>query len=63
MKTVTTKKLSNDVKEFVIRVVGEVLNDPDFGMNLTEETKRKLRQASNFDGKTISLNEIEKKYL
>ena len=63
MKTTVTKKLSNELKEFVTRIVSEVINDPDFGMELTEEAKSKLGEAQSYKGKNMSSAEVKEKYL
>lgn len=56
------KKLNKEVKEFIVQTINEVLNDPDFGLELTERAKKRLRQASLFKQKTVPFSEIKKKY-
>ena len=63
MATLTIpKELTKEVKTFIIQTVNEVLNDPDFGLELSEEAKKRLHQASISKRKTISFSEIRKKY-
>lgn len=61
--SVPVKKLSSEVKTFIIRAVYEVLNDPDFGLELSEWTKKRLRKARVSKRKGISFSEIKNKYL
>ena len=56
------KKLTKEVKTFIIQTVKEVLNDPDFGLELSEKAKKRLHQALISKRKTISFSEIRKKY-
>ena len=54
MRSVVAKKLNNEPKEFVTQIIGEVINDPDSGLNLSEEVKKHLREAEICRGKNIS---------
>jgi len=56
------KRLTKEVKTFIIQTVNEVLNDPDFGLELSEKAKKRLHQALISKRKTISFSEIRKKY-
>ena len=47
---------------FIVESIYEVLNDPDRGLDLTEETKRRLRAAKNKKLKTVPLSEVKRKY-
>ena len=58
-----SKKPSIDVRAFVMRAVSEVLSDPDFGLELRTQAKKRLREANLYNGKTISFSEIKRKYL
>ncbi len=58
----TLKKLPGAVKGLIVQTIMEVLNDPDFGLELTEEAKRRLRVASRPNQKTTPLSVIKKKY-
>ncbi len=63
MATVTIpKELTKEVKTFIVQVVNEVLNDPDFGLKLSEKTKKRLHRALTLKQKTISFSEIRRKY-
>ena len=59
------KKVHQEVKTLITRVVQEVLYDPDFGLELSEEAKRRLRKAKMRlpRQKTMPFSEIKKKYL
>ena len=56
------KRLTKAIKTFIIQTVKEVLNDPDFGLELSEKAKKRLHQALISKRKTISFSEIRKKY-
>ena len=63
MATITIpRKLNKEVKTFIIQAIYEILNDPDFGLELSEKAKKRLRQSLISKQKTISLPEIKKKY-
>jgi len=63
MATITIpKKLNKEVKTFIVQAVHEVLNDPDFGLELTAQAKKKLRQVSASGQKTVLFSEIKKKH-
>lgn len=63
MATVTIpKKLNKEVRVFIIQTVNEVLNNPDFGLELTKKAKKRLYQASISKQKTIPFSEIKKKH-
>lgn len=63
MNTITiAKELNKEVKTFIVQIVNEILNDPDFGLELSEKAKKRLRQANVSKQKTIPFSEIKKKY-
>ena len=63
MTTKATKRtLSAQEKAFIVGAVQEVLEDPDFGLELTEEAKKRLEKERTSKQKTISLTEIKGKY-
>lgn len=63
MATVTVyKKLTPQIKSFIVRAIQEVLNDPDFGLELSKKAKKRLRQAAVSKQKTIPFSEIKKSY-
>ena len=63
MATITIpKKLNKEVKSFIVQAIYEVLNDPDFGLELNEKAKKRLRRALISKQKTISFSEVKKRY-
>ena len=58
----TLKKLPGEIKSLIAQTVIDVLNDPDFGLELTEKTKKRLRDASLPNKKMIPLSVIKRKY-
>ena len=59
----TTKKraLPIELKAYIAESIREILEDPDFGLELTERAKRRLR-ASSKSSKRAPLSAIMKKY-
>ena len=51
----------SDLKAFIATSIKEVLDDPDFGLELTEATKRRLRSAKNKKQKWVSHAELKKR--
>ena len=60
MPSIISQRLTKEIKAFIIQTVYQVLNDPDFGLELTEKAKKRLHRA--FKQKTISFSEIKKKH-
>ena len=58
----STKKTKSELKALIVQAVYEVLQDPDFGLELTEKVKKRLRAARASEERTIPLLEIKKKY-
>lgn len=56
------RELTPKLKTFVTQTVSEILNDPDFGLELTEYAKKRLRKARLKTTKTIPLEEIKKEF-
>ena len=56
-------KLNSLVRKQVISILRELLDDPDFGLELTEYTKEKLRHSISSKRKGISLEKLKRKYL
>lgn len=50
-----------ELRAFITHSIREILDDPDFGLELTETTKRRLRAAKNKKQKWISHAEIKKR--
>ncbi len=57
------KLIRPELKAFIADSVREILDDPDYGLQLTEHVKKKLCMAERADGKGTSLARIRKKYL
>ncbi|MEK7190427.1 MAG: hypothetical protein AAB661_01535 [Patescibacteria group bacterium] len=62
MNTLAVEKMNNQIKAFVSSAVFDVFNDPDLGLILSTKAKKRLSLSSK-NNKTISLNQIKKKYL
>jgi mRNA interferase RelE/StbE len=56
------KKLNSEVRALVTQILYEILNDPDFGYDLTAAAKRRLSKASTSKSALVSLVEIQKRY-
>jgi len=54
------KKLNSLIRQIVIETVHNILEDPDFGLELRESIRKRLRKCPK---KLISFEEIKKKYL
>ncbi len=63
MPTLLSPKNINILRPLIIEAVEEVLGDPDFGFELTEKAKRRLRVAKKQNGVTIAFSQIKNKYL
>ncbi|KKR62140.1 hypothetical protein A2643_02125 [Candidatus Nomurabacteria bacterium RIFCSPHIGHO2_01_FULL_39_220] len=62
MNTIVAQKMNNQIKALVSSAVFDVFNDPDFGLELSAKAKKRLSMTYK-NNKTISLNQIKKKYL
>lgn len=60
MITLTEKKLDEMIRRKVVGIMSEVMSDPDFGMELQDWVKKRLKQKPR---KSISSSEIKRKYL
>jgi len=56
------RQLNPEIKTFIMGAIQEILTDPDFGLELSAEPKRRLGQAPKLRKKAIPLSEIKKKY-
>ncbi|OGI65937.1 hypothetical protein A2914_01440 [Candidatus Nomurabacteria bacterium RIFCSPLOWO2_01_FULL_41_21] len=63
MNALATKRIDNQIKALVSSAVFDVFNDPDYGLNLSAKAKKRLSTPSNKKNKTLSLNQIKRKYL
>ncbi len=64
MNLVVTKKkdIEPKLRAYIAESVREVLDDPDFGLELSAAAKRRLKEAQTSSGKGIPLATILKKY-
>ena len=60
--SVGTDKISPRLKAYIAESVREVLDDPDFGLELSATAKRRLKQAQKSSAKGISLATLLKRY-
>ena len=58
-ETIKNTELNNLIKRTVLKVVQETLADPDFGLELTERVKARLKCKPK---KLIPFEQIKKKY-
>ena len=56
------RRPSFDEKIAIAEVVREILDDPDFGLELTNEAKRRLRRAMKDRRPGIPFEEIKRRY-
>ena len=57
------KKIRAVARQEAVKVFREVMSDPDFGLELTAEAKRRLRRAMKSGRPTVSFAEIKRRYL
>lgn len=58
----TGNRALRELKPFIVQTISSVLNDPDFGSELSGKAQARLSQARKVLGKTISFSEIKKRY-
>lgn len=65
MSTRTKSKffVKNEIKALIVKTIFEVLNDPDFGLELSLKAKSRLYRARLQKAVTLPLSEIKKKYV
>lgn len=51
-----------ELKPFIVQTISDVLNDPDFGLELSDKAQARLSQTRKALGKTISFLDIKRKY-
>lgn len=56
------EKLKASTKAFIVQAIRDIVGDPDFGFLLTQKAERRLKQAQQTKEKTVSLQDIKKKY-
>jgi len=57
-----TRRITPEIKRAILRSIAEALNDPDFGLELSEKAKKRLKEARKPGRKLISAEEIKRKY-
>ncbi len=60
--TIKERKLDPELKVFIMRSIQDLLEDPDFGFELTAKAKERLREAASRRHRWIPLSKIIKKY-
>lgn len=62
--TIQNQKINKFVRQAVIEAIREIFNDPDYGLPLTPQTIRRLKQSikSKKAGRVTKFEEILKKY-
>ena len=55
-------KTTIEMKSLVMRAVRETLSDPDFGLELDNTVKRRLKKSRLSKSADVSLSEIKKRY-
>jgi hypothetical protein len=60
--TRTCNTIEPGLKVFIAHSVREILDDPDYGLELREDFKKKLRTAQTSKGRGTSISEIRKRY-
>jgi len=63
MRTTIAEKTANNLKIMVAQTVAEILNDHDFGLELSAKARQRLRQAARAEEKTTALSAIKRKHL
>ena len=61
-KTVKKQKLEAETKEFIVRAIQEILNDPDLGLEPTPKATKRLHKAMISKKAGTDLDTILKKY-
>lgn len=62
MASLKEQQLEMKTKAFIAETVREILEDPDFGLELSESVEKRLSR-SRLSKKRVSLSEIKRKYL
>lgn len=57
------RKMPQELKAVISQEIVAILEDPDFGLELSVYAKRRLLVAQKSKSKTIPFSEIKKKYL
>ena len=64
MATATQKHdtIKPELKAFIAHSIREILDDPDYGLELKESFKKRLRAAQTSKGRGVPFSEVRKKY-
>lgn len=57
------EKITPEMKAFIAHTIREILDDPDYGLELKPSFVKKLRAAQRSKGPFIPMSEVKKKYL
>ena len=60
--SIKSKSVEPRLRAYIAESVREVLDDPDFGLELSATAKRRLKKAQNSSAKGISLATLLKRY-
>lgn len=63
MPLTTQRKLNGEIKSLIMRAVHEVLSDPDFGLELSQKARVRLRKARSSKSRGIPFATTKRKYL
>jgi hypothetical protein len=58
-----TKKLDLEMKIYLAELLQSILSDPEYFSDLKKDVKKKLKELKRKKLRTISFEEIKKKYL
>jgi len=56
------KNLKGEIKSLIVQAVQDVLGDPDFGLELSVEAKKRLSAEERDKSKLTPFSEIKQKY-
>ena len=62
MDVAISKKLSPEIRTLVMLAVKGTLEDPDFGLELSSDARKRLKKIQNTRQKTIPLEAVKEKY-
>ena len=60
--TKENKKITPVIKAFIVETIKDVLEDPDFGLELSTKSKNRIKEIPTLLKKKVSLADIKKKY-
>ncbi len=62
MSVVASKKIAFETKALISQMIRDVLDDPDFGLELSDNAKKRLVRMRRLPQRTVSFSAIKKKY-